>query len=309
LNVFNSIADFASTRKTVITIGTFDGVHVGHRKIIDRVVQTAFQTDRESVILTFFPHPRMVLHGDSGIKLLNTLDEKEELLRKTGLQNLIVHPFDEAFAQLSAEEFVKSVLVEKLNIGKIIIGYDHRFGRNRDAGIDDLIGFGKQYGFEVEQIPAEEIDAVSVSSTKIRNAINAGEIELANSYLGYAYFFSGKVVKGRQIGREIGFPTANIQIDESYKLVPKIGIYVIKSFIKNVMHYGMMSIGTNPTVGGTALSTEVFYFDFDRDIYGETIRVTVLHYLRDEEKFASLDDLKMQILRDQASALAYIAKR
>src|SRR5690606_7120538 len=210
LKVFDSIAAFRPEKQTTITIGTFDGVHIGHRKIIDRVVQTAKRTGCESVILTFFPHPRMVLQGTDGIKLLNTLDEKKSLLEKTGLENLIIHPFDAEFASLSARDFVETVLVKQLNIQKIIIGHDHRFGRNRDAGIDDLILFGKEFGFEVEQIPAQEIDDVSVSSTKIRNALTDGKMDLANSYLGYPYSLSGKVIKGKQLGRTIGFPTANI---------------------------------------------------------------------------------------------------
>lgn len=290
----------------MITIGTFDGVHVGHRKIIDRVVQAAKNSDCESLILTFFPHPRIVLHGASGIKLLNTMDEKTGLLEKAGLQNLIVHPFDEAFSQLTAEEFVRTILVEKLNIGKIIIGHDHRFGRNRDAGIDDLIGFGKQFGFEVEQIPAEEIDTVSVSSTKIRNALAEGNIEMANTFLGYDYFFSGTVVKGKQLGRTIGFPTANIQIDEPYKLIPAKGVYVVKSNIDGRTVFGMMNIGTNPTVGGTELSTEVHFLDFDEDIYGCDIRVWVLKHIRNEKKFESLEALKAQISGDKFFAENYI---
>jgi riboflavin kinase/FMN adenylyltransferase len=266
LQVFDSITAFNSKKKTIVTIGTFDGVHIGHRKIIDRVVRDASQNGLESLILTFFPHPRIVLHGADGIKLLNTVDEKKTLLEKTGLQNLIIHPFDEAFANLTAKQFVEDVLVNQLKIAKIIIGHDHRFGKNRDAGIDDLIGFGQEFGFEVEQIPAQEIDDVSVSSTKIRNALNKGKIDLANDYLGYDYFFTGTVVTGRQLGRTIGFPTANIQIGESYKLIPKNGIYVAQSIIDGKIVRGMLSIGTNPTVGGQDLSIEIYYLDFDGDL-------------------------------------------
>ena len=290
----------------MVTIGTFDGVHIGHKKIIDRVVRNAAESGCESVILTFFPHPRMVLTGADGIKLLNTLAEKKQLLAETRLQNLIIHPFDEKFSQLSAREFVASILVAKLNIQKIIIGHDHRFGRNRDAGIDDLILFGEEFGFEVEQIPVQEIDDVSVSSTKIRKALTEGKMDLANSYLGYPYPLTGKVVKGRQLGRTIGFPTANIGIAEPYKLIPKIGIYIVNSIFDGKVVYGMMSIGTNPTVGGQDLSIEVYYLDFNADLYDSTISVSIHKFLRDEEKFDSLEALKHAILQDKADTLAYI---
>lgn len=308
MQVFDSIAAFNSRKKTIITIGTFDGVHIGHRKIIDRVVRDAAEKGLESIILTFFPHPRIVLHGADGIKLLNTVDEKTMLLEKTGLQNLIIHPFDEAFANLTAKQFVEDILVKQLNIAKIIIGHDHRFGKNRDAGIDDLIGFGHEFGFEVEQIPAQEIDDVSVSSTKIRNALSEGKIDLANDYLGYDYFLTGTVVKGRQLGRTIGFPTANIQIGESYKLIPKNGIYIAQSVIDGKIVRGMLSIGTNPTVGGQDLSIEVYYLGFDADLYGKTIAVSMLHFIRDEENFASIDELKAAISNDEAITLAYFSK-
>lgn len=309
MRVYSSIQDFHCDKKTVITIGTFDGVHIGHKKIIERVVREASESDSESVILTFFPHPRMVLNSSDGIKLLNTLDEKKRLLSATGLQNLIIHPFDEAFSQLTAKEFVASVLVAQLNIRKIIIGHDHRFGRNRDAGIEDLISFGQQFGFDVGQIPAQEIDDVSVSSTKIRNALTDGNMALANSFLGYPYVLTGNVVKGRQLGRTIGFPTANISIPEPYKLIPKKGVYVVESKIDGAAVSGMMSIGTNPTVGGQALSVEVYFLDFDGDLYDKTLSVSVLEFLRDEEKFDSLEALKNAILEDKARTLAYLRRR
>jgi riboflavin kinase/FMN adenylyltransferase len=309
LKIFNSIEQFTSDKKTIITIGTFDGVHVGHKKIIDRVVSNASECDCESLILTFFPHPRMVLHGQDGIKLLNTLDEKKVLLENAGLQNLIIHPFDEAFSKLTAKEFVKSVLVDHLNVQKIIIGHDHRFGRNRDAGIDDLIVFGKTFGFEVEQIPAEEIDAVSVSSTKIRNALSEGQMELANSFLGYDYFLTGTVILGKKLGRTIGFPTANIEISEEYKLIPKNGVYVVQAHVGGGLVYGMMNIGHNPTTGWEKLAIEVHFFDFDRDIYGEPITVSILHHLRAEQKFDSLSALKEAIMQDQSNAVAFLNRK
>lgn len=262
----------------------------------------------ESTLLTFFPHPRMVLQKDSDIKLLNTIDEKAKLLEKTGLQNLIIHPFDLDFSRLTAEEFVKNILVDKLNIGKIIIGYDHRFGRNRTADINDLIAFGKQYNFDVEQISAEEINQTPVSSTKVRNALLEGNIAQANSFLGYPYFITGKVIHGKKLGRKLGFPTANISVEEKYKLIPKNGVYVVKATIENNNYFGMMSIGINPTLPNEKFSVEVNLFDFDSDIYDKEITIEFLKRIRDEEKFNSLEELKIQIEKDQKTALEFLAE-
>ncbi len=303
MKVFNSISSYVSQKQSIVTIGTFDGVHVGHKKIIEKIIEEAKKTDCESLILTFFPHPRMVLTHDSNIKLLNTIDEKIELLENLGLSNLIIHPFDENFSQLSAEEFVIKILVEKLKIKKIILGHDHRFGKDRSASIDDLTVFGKKYNFEVEQISAQEIDQVAISSTKIRTALSNGNIVLANQYLGYQYSFSGKVVKGKQLGRTIGFPTANIQIDEAYKLIPKNGVYVVKSTSSDRTYFGMMNIGTRPTVDGNNLTIEVHFFEFEKDIYDTSITVSVLERIRDEKKFDSLEELKIQIEKDKIKAI------
>jgi riboflavin kinase/FMN adenylyltransferase len=308
LKIFNSIHDFKSTKKTILTLGTFDGVHVGHQKIIQKLIQNASDYNCESLILTFFPHPRMVLQEGSDIKLLNTIDEKTVLLKKMGLDNLIIHPFDKEFSRLTAEEFVKTILVDALHIQKIIIGYDHRFGRNRLANIDDLILYGKQYNFEVEQISAQEIDSVSISSTKIRNAILDGNIALANEYLGYKYVIKGMVINGNQLGRTIGFPTANLKIEENYKLIPKNGVYIVKSTINQKTVFGVMNIGTNPTVNGENLSIEVHFFDFDADLYNSKIEISVLERIRDEQKFDSIELLKNQIQEDKETAISFIAK-
>ena len=309
MKIFHSINDFESTKKTILTLGTFDGVHVGHKKILERVTQNTENGKHESLVLTFFPHPRMVLHGQSEVKLLNTIDEKIDLLEKIGIQNLIIHPFDETFSKLTAEEFVKTVLVDRFQIQKIIIGHDHRFGRNRTADINDLIAFGQQHDFEVEQISAQEIDDVSISSTKIRNALMEGNMALANDYLGYDYFLTGTVAKGKQLGRTIGFPTANLEIEENYKLIPRNGAYVVKSTINQKTVYGMMNIGYNPTVAGENLSIEVHYFDFDQDIYSQKIAVSILERLRPEQKFSSVDLLKEQLKKDKQTALNHINKR
>jgi riboflavin kinase/FMN adenylyltransferase len=306
LKIFHSINDFSSTKKTIITLGTFDGVHIGHKKILDKVIQNAATKDYESLVLTFYPHPRMVLQSDSDIKLLNTIDEKIELLEKIGLDNLVIHPFNEAFSRLTAEEFVKNILVDRLNIHKIIIGYDHRFGRNRTANIDDLITFGQQYDFEVEQISVQEINEISVSSTKIRNALLEGNMTLANDYLGYNYFLTGTVVIGKQLGRTIGFPTANVQIEENYKLIPLNGVYIVKSIFDQKTIFGIMNIGFNPTVLGKERSIEVHYFDFDANLYDQKISVSVLHRIRSEQKFPSVDLLKEQLEKDKNAALRFL---
>jgi riboflavin kinase/FMN adenylyltransferase len=306
LKLFHSINDFQSTKKTILTLGTFDGVHIGHKKILERITQNTENGKYESLVLTFFPHPRMVLQEKSEIRLLNTIGEKIKLLEATGIENLVVHPFNESFSRLTAEEFVRTILVEKFQIQKIIIGHDHRFGRNRTANIDDLIAFGIEYGFEVEQISAEEIQDVSVSSTKIRKALNEGNMALANEYLGYSYFLNGKVVKGKQLGRTIGFPTANIHIEEDYKLIPKIGVYVVKATINKETVFGMMNIGFNPTVSGDKQTIEVHLFNFDKDIYDQNIEVSLLHYIREEQKFSSVDALKAQLHEDQINSLAFL---
>ena len=307
MKIYNSLYDFKTTKKTIVTLGTFDGVHIGHQKIVEKLIQNAKEHNCESLILTFFPHPRMVLHEGSDIKLLNTIDERSVLLDKLGLDNLIIHPFDKEFSKLSAEEFVKTILVDSFNIQKIIIGHDHRFGRNRTANIDDLILYGEKFGFEVEQISAQEINEVSISSTKIRNAILDGNMLLANEYLGYAYGLSGIVSKGKQLGRAIGFPTANIIIAEEYKLIPKNGVYIVKSILNQITVFGIMNIGVNPTVNGKNLSIEVHFLDFDADLYDEKIAISVLDRIRDEQKFESVALLKLQLEKDKNTAITYIA--
>ncbi|OJX51132.1 MAG: riboflavin biosynthesis protein RibF [Flavobacterium sp. 38-13] len=306
MNIFHNIQDFKPNRNTVATLGTFDGVHLGHKKIIERLTQEAEKSNTESLVLTFFPHPRMVLQGNSVIQLLNTIQEKAELLESIGLQNLIIHPFDESFSQLSAEEFVKTILVDQFQIKKIIIGHDHRFGKNRSADINDLIAYGKIYDFEVEQISAEEIDEVSISSTKIRKALLSGDIQLANEYLGYNYFITGTVVKGRQLGRTIGFPTANLKIEEEYKLIPLNGVYIVKSHWNGKEVFGMMNIGTNPTVDGKERTIETNFLDLEEDLYGKEMRIYFLQRIRSEEKFDSIDTLKAAIENDKIITQSFI---
>lgn len=297
-----------NTYQTAITIGTFDGVHMGHRKILERLINSAKNTGLKSTVLTFFPHPRMVLQKDTNIKLLNTIEEKTQILSDLNLDYLIVHPFTKEFSRLTATEFVRDILVNSLKGKKIIIGYDHRFGRNRNANIQDLIAFGNTLDFEVEEIPAQEIDDVSVSSTKIRNALMEGDIATANNYLSYAYMLTGTVKKGKGLGKQFGFPTANLHIPEAYKLIPKTGVYVVKSTIDGKEYFGMMNIGYNPTVGGSEKSIEINFFGFEGNLYDKKIQVSILHRIRDEHKFNSIEELQQQLAKDKEVSLDLISQ-
>jgi riboflavin kinase/FMN adenylyltransferase len=307
VQVHRSIENFNNKKPTIVTIGTFDGVHIGHKEILKKLTSEAKRLHLDSVILTFFPHPRMVLQKESDIKLINTIDERIAIFSKTDLDHLIIHPFTKEFANLSAEAYVKNVLVDGLNVKKIIIGYDHRFGKNRTANIDDLKRFGNQFGFEVEEISAQELDDVAVSSTKIRRALDNGDLETANNYLGYSYMICGTVVKGKGIGKTISFPTANLEVKETYKLIPKNGVYVVKSVLDGNETFGLMSIGTNPTLGGTTRTVETYFLDTDSDLYGQTIEIALLAKIREEKTFDSIESLQKAIKNDEAFARKYIA--
>ena len=291
-----------------MTIGTFDGVHLGHRKIIDRLLASAQSNDLESVVLTFFPHPRMVLQKDTGIKLINSIDERIALLEACGLDHLIIHPFTQEFSRLTAEEFVKDILVDQLKARKVIIGYDHRFGRNRNANIDDLKAFGEHYDFEVEEISKQDVDDVAVSSTKVRKALDEGNITLANEYLGYPFMLNGVVSRGKGLGKKFNYPTANLKIEEDYKLIPDKGVYVVQATLANERVYGMMSIGTNPTVGGSDLTIETFFFDFDANLYDQHLQIELLTRIRDEKKFNSVDELIAAMQADERFSRDFIQK-
>lgn len=297
---------FSSDRQTVVTIGTFDGVHAGHRKIIERLVNAAHANHLDSVVLTFFPHPRMVLQKESGIKLINTIEEKRDLLEETGIDHLVVHPFTHQFSRLTALEFVRDILVNKLNAKKVIIGYDHRFGRNRTADINDLRKFGEEFGFEVEEISQQDVEEVAVSSTKIRKALSEGRVEKANLYLEHPFSLSGTIVKGRGLGKDLGYPTANLQIEEEYKLIPKNGVYTVRASIDGKMYFGMMNIGTNPTVGGKEQTIETYFFNLEKDLYGRRLQIELLVRIRDEKKFDSVEQLKVAMKQDQSFSMQYI---
>ena len=289
-----------------MTIGTFDGVHFGHQKIIERLVFEAKRAKKKSVLLTFFPHPRMVLQKDASIELINTIDERASLLEKTGLDYLIIHPFSKAFSRTSAFEFVRDILVNQLNISKLIIGYDHHFGKNREGNITQLTEYSHLYDFNVEEIPAQDIDDVSVSSTKIRKALHLGNLKTANNYLGYNFMLCGTVVNGKKLGEKIGYPTANINVKEGYKLIPKTGVYVVQTKIQNETVFGMMNIGNRPTVNGNHQTIEVHFFDFNKDLYGKKLTIELIYFLRDEKKFGSIDLLTHQLKKDEKTARVYI---
>lgn len=306
MKIFTNLSNFISTNKTFVTIGTFDGVHIGHQKVIKKLVKSAKKNKATSVLLTFFPHPRMVLQKDLDIKLINTIEERTYLLEKLGLEILVIQEFTEDFAKLSALDFVRTILVNALNISRLVIGYDHHFGKNREGNFEQLKDYGFTYNFTVKKISQQEISDIAVSSTKIRKAIENGKIEKANIYLGYNFMLSGKVVNGKNLGEKIGFPTANLFIKENYKLIPKTGAYIVKSEIENSTVFGMMNIGFRPTVSGKNQTIEIHFFTFNGNLYGKKIRIEVLSFLREEQKFESVEALKQQLETDKKNSLDYI---
>jgi riboflavin kinase/FMN adenylyltransferase len=300
MKVYKHLSEFNPIKNAVVTTGTFDGVHIGHQKIIHRVKEIAHQIAGESVIITFHPHPRLVLFPeDNHLKMLNTLPEKIQLLAASGIDHLIIIPFTKEFSRLSSVDFIQQILVDQIGTKKLVIGYDHHFGKNREGSFEHLKHYGPSYGFEVEEIPKQDINDVGVSSTKIRTALAQHHIEIANQYLGYPYAMEGIVVKGDQIGRSIGFPTANIQIQESHKLIPADGIYAVHIQWQSQTYKGMLYIGDRPTVQGSKKVIEVNIFDFDKEIYDEQIQVKLIQYIRGDQKFDSLDALKLSIQQDE----------
>lgn len=295
-----SLPDF---RNAVVTIGSFDGVHLGHRKIIAQLKTEARKIDGETVIITFHPHPRKIISSVPGdIKLLNTLAEKIELLEKAGIDHLVVVPFDHAFASQSAEAYVNDFLFRYFKPKVVIIGYDHRFGKGRVGNYQLLEARGKELGFSVQEISEELLNEVVISSTKIRQALLDNEIELANEYLGYAYFFEGLVIEGNKLGRTIGYPTANLHLNAEDKLVPGNGVYAVEVRHNGIVYYGMMNIGLRPTVDGKKRVIEVNIFNFNQDIYGQELVISIWYYLRGEVKFNGLEELKAQLQNDQEQA-------
>lgn len=313
MQVYNSISEFKPLQNAVVTIGTFDGVHIGHQKIINRVNEIAKKINGESVVLTFFPHPRMVLHPDDhGLFLLNTLEEKKLLVEQYGIQHLIIHPFSKKFSRTSVTEYVRDMLVNKIGTKKLIIGYDHHFGRNREGTLKDLKALGSIYNYDVEEIPEQDIHHVAISSTKIRNSLIEGDVATAREFLGHDYSLSGKVVEGKKLGTQLGFPTANIKVEENYKLIPSKGIYAVRVAIgedspllwREVRgEAGMLSIGNRPTFDNGELSIEVNILNFEKNIYGERITIYFKHRLRDEVKFNSAEELVKQMEKDREETI------
>ncbi|HNE80333.1 MAG TPA: bifunctional riboflavin kinase/FAD synthetase [Flavobacteriales bacterium] len=308
MQVHTDLSTFVNVERPVLTTGTFDGVHLGHQTILRRLMETARREGGQSVLFTFHPHPRMVLFPhDNELKLLNTRKEQNELLEAAGLDHLIVVPFSRGFSRMHALDFVRDTLVDQLRIHAMVIGYDHRFGRNREGDIHLLRQLGEAYDFGVEEIPAHEIDHVKVSSTKVREALLRGEAKLAHDLLGYAYPLGGVVVKGDQRGRTIGFPTANVGGIDPGKLLPADGVYAVEVDLRDGVYKGMLNIGLRPTVEGRDRTVEVNIFDLDRDLYGEPITVRLRHRLRAEVRFSGLDALKAQLLLDRELAEKLLA--
>ena len=308
MKVYHSISDFQNVSRPILTTGTFDGVHFGHKIIIDRLKEIAKNQNGETVLLTFSPHPRMVLFPDDhNLQLINTIDEKIKLLEKAGIEHLIIHPFTKAFSRTNSMQFVRDIIVNELNTHKLVIGYNHHFGRNREGSFEHLKEYAPLYGFEVEEISAQLIDDVSISSTKIRNALLSGDVSKAADYLGYNYPLKGQVIEGQQIGRTLGFPTANLKVLDGSKLIPKDGVYAVHVEVKRQTFKGMMNIGNNPSLISKKHSLEVHIFDFDSDIYDEQIEVRFIKHIREEISFDNLDALKIQLEQDEDTAKAILS--
>jgi len=304
MKIYEGLNNLPEIRNAVVTSGTFDGVHLGHQKILSRIKQTANELNGETVLITFWPHPRLVLYpNEHNLRLLSTFEEKAALLKHLGLDHLITIPFTKEFSQLSSEEFIQQVLIDKINTKKLVIGYDHRFGKNREGSFEFLKANIDKYRFELEEISREDIDQVGISSTKIRRALENGEVHVANEFLGRAYEINGIVIKGEQIGRSIGFPTANIHIPNDYKLVPCDGAYAVEVKVEEHRYKGMLNIGNRPTLKGINKTVEVNLFNFSDDLYDRRVTVYFKEYLRPEEKFANLEELKLQLEQDRLKAM------
>lgn len=310
MKIYKGIENFKRLQNAVVTTGTFDGVHVGHRIILNRLIELAKKVDGESVLLTFYPHPRMVLQPDTNIKLLNTIEEKTSLLEDAGIDHLIIHPFTKVFSRTTSLEFVRDILVSKIGTKKLVIGYDHHFGRNREGSFEHLKEFGPLYGFDVEEISAQEIDDVNVSSTKIRKAIAKGDVAIATEYLGHQFQLTGIVIHGNKIGRQLGYPTANLELNNAYKLIPATGIYLVKVKIGEQRYDGLLNVGYRPTIenSGKKLTIEVYIIDFKEEIYGQEVKLYLVDRIREEQKFDSREALIAAMDKDLAQAKASLKK-
>ncbi len=309
MKIYRDINDFKNIDHPVVTIGTFDGVHIGHKKIIKRLIDIAKKEHGQTVIITFYPHPRTVLRLDEmDLKFINTQKEKIKIFEKAGIDNLVIYPFTKEFSKMNADDFVKNILIDKIHTKKLVIGYDHRFGNQRKGNIKRLFELSHIYNFEVEEIPEQDIKNIAVSSTKIRKALRTKDIKQANVFLGYEYSLSGIVVHGNKIGRTIGYPTANIEVDDKNKLIPANGVYSVKVEWKGKLYKGMCNIGVRPTIDHGKLTIEANIFDFDKDIYGDILTIYFVDYIRDERRFVDLDSLKNQLAYDKQRILRMFEK-
>jgi riboflavin kinase/FMN adenylyltransferase len=303
MKIYEGLEGFTPVRNAVVTSGTFDGVHLGHQKILKRIREIARSIQGETVLITFWPHPRLVLYPDEHkLRLLSTFEEKTKLLRQFGIDHLITIPFTQEFSRLTSEEFIRKVLIDSIHTRKLVIGYDHRFGKNREGSFEYLKSNSHTFGFELEEISRQDVEEIAVSSTKIRKALESGDVKTAESCLGRPYELNGLVIKGQQIGRSIGFPTANIHIPNDYKLIPKDGVYAVEASVDGTLYKAMLNIGNRPTVDGTKKTVEANLFDFQGDLYDKQITVYFREFLREERKFDSLEALKDQLIQDQRSA-------
>ena len=304
MKIYEGVEQFSKLNNAIVTAGTFDGVHIGHQKILERLSNLAQQTNGETVLITFWPHPRLVLDpANATIELLTTFSEKAVLLEKYGLDHLIKIPFTKKFSRTSSVDFIKNILVDAIGTKKLVIGYDHKFGHNREGSFDALKDNAHLYGFNVEEIPRQDIEHVGVSSSKIRKHLSNGEIHISNQYLGWDYCLTGNIIAGNRLGRTIGFPTANIEVNSRYKLIPSFGSYAVRVMLNGSIYNGMLNIGVRPTVNGEKQTIEVNIFDFDESIYGEEITVSFVRLIRKETKFESLDALRIQLADDKKAAL------
>ncbi|MDR7128342.1 riboflavin kinase/FMN adenylyltransferase [Algoriphagus sp. 4150] len=303
MKIYEGLSDFPKLYNAVVTSGTFDGVHLGHQKILHRIREIARSVNGETVIITYWPHPRLVLYPDEhNLRLLSTFEEKAKLLREFGIDHLITIPFTREFSQLTSKQFIESVLVDTIQTKKLVIGYDHRFGKNREGSFEYLKAHHEEYGFELEEISRQDVEDIAVSSTKIRRALETSDIETAVNCLGRPYELNGLVIKGQQIGRSIGFPTANIHIPNDYKLIPKDGVYAVEALVNGSLYKAMLNIGNRPTVNGTQKTVEANLFDFQGDLYDKQITIYIKAFLREERKFDGLEALKAQLFLDQKNA-------
>ena len=303
MKIYEGLSDFPKLSNAVVTSGTFDGVHLGHQKILHRIRELARSINGETVLITFWPHPRLVLYPEEhNLRLLSTFEEKAKLLREFGIDHLITIPFTKEFSQLSSKEFIESVLLKTIQTKKLVIGYDHRFGKNREGSFEYLKAHHEEYGFDLEEISRQDVEDIGVSSTKIRHALETSDISTAINYLGRPYELNGLVIKGQQIGRSIGFPTANIHIPNDYKLIPKDGVYAVEALVNGSLYKAMLNIGNRPTVNGTQKTVEANLFDFQGDLYDKQITIYLRAFLREEQKFEGLEALKQQLFLDQKNA-------